>query len=43
LVEEARPISRTSPSTCEKIKYSNRSGTLGSFPTPYYRWSATLP
>ena len=29
LVEEVRPISRTNPSTCQKIKCSNRSDTLG--------------
>ena len=43
MVADVRPISRTSPSTCQKIKYSNRNGTLGSCPTPDYRWSATQP
>jgi hypothetical protein len=43
LVEEVLTISRTSPSTCLKIKYSSRSDTLGSCPTPDYRWSATWP
>jgi len=36
-----RPISRTNPSTCRKIKYSSRSDTRGSCPTADYRWSAT--
>jgi hypothetical protein len=43
LVEDVRTISRTSPSTCQKIKYSNRNDTLGSCPPPDYRWSATQP
>jgi hypothetical protein len=43
LVVDVRPVNRTSPSTCRKIKYSNRSGTLRSCPTPDHRWSATLP
>jgi hypothetical protein len=41
LVADVRPSSRTSPSTCRKIKYSNRSDTLGSCPTLDYYWSAT--
>ena len=41
MVADVRPISRTSPSTCQKIKYSNRSDTLGSCPTSDHRWSAT--
>jgi len=41
LVADVRPISSTRPSTCQKIKYSNRSDTLGSCPTLDYRWSAT--
>src|SRR6185295_2487913 len=41
LVEEVRPISRTSPSTRRKIKYSSRSDTPGSCPTSDHRWSAT--
>ena len=41
LVEDVRPISRTNPSTCRKIKYSNRSDTPGSCPTSDHRWSAT--
>ena len=41
LVEDGRPISRTSPSTCQKIKYNNRSDTRGSCPTSDHRWSAT--
>ena len=36
-----RPSSRTSPSTCRKIKYSSRSDTSGSCPTSDHRWSAT--
>jgi LuxR family transcriptional regulator, maltose regulon positive regulatory protein len=41
LAEDVRPISRTNPSTCQKIKYSKRSDTPGSCPTRDYRWSAT--
>jgi len=41
LAAGVRPISRTSPSTCAKIKYSNRNDTLGSCPTSDHRWSAT--
>ena len=41
MVADVRPISRTSPSTCRKIKYSNRSDTPGSCPTSDHRWSAT--
>ena len=41
MVEDGRPISRTSPSTCQKIKYNNRSDTRGSCPTSDHRWSAT--
>ena len=41
MAEDVRPISRTSPSTCRKIKYSNRSDTSGSCPTGDHRWSAT--
>ena len=41
LAEEVRPSSRTSPSTCRKIKYSRRSDTPGSCPTSDHRWSAT--
>ena len=41
LVEDVRPISRTNPSTCRKIKYSKRSDTPGSCPTSDHRWSAT--
>jgi hypothetical protein len=40
-MEDVRPISRTNPSTCRKIKYSSRSDTRGSCPTADYRWSAT--
>jgi hypothetical protein len=32
LMADVRPISRTSPSTCQKIKYSNRSDTRRSCP-----------
>ena len=39
-VADVRPSSRTSPSTCRKIKYSSRSDTLRSCPTGDYRWSA---
>jgi hypothetical protein len=41
LVVEARAIRRTSPSTCQKIKYNNRSDTLGSCPPVDHRWSVT--
>jgi hypothetical protein len=41
LVTDVRLISRTSPSTCQEIKYSNRSDTLGSCPTSDHRWSAS--
>ena len=41
MAADVRPISRTSPSTCRKIKYSNRSDTPGSCPTSDHRWSAT--
>jgi hypothetical protein len=40
LVEDVRPISRASPSTCRKMKYSNRSDTLDHDPTSDHRWSA---
>jgi hypothetical protein len=40
LVDDVRAISRSSPSTCEKIKYSNRNDTLGSCPASDHRWSA---
>ena len=43
MMADVRPISRTKPSTCEKIKYSNRSDTMGSCPTGDHRWSATQP
>jgi hypothetical protein len=39
LVEDVRVISRTSPSTCRKIRYSSRSDTLGSCPTGDHRCS----
>jgi hypothetical protein len=41
LAEDVRHDSRTNPSTCQKIKYSNRSDTPGSCPTSHHRWSAT--
>ena len=41
MAEDVRPISRTSPNTCEKIKYSNRSDTSGSCRPADHRWSAT--
>ena len=41
MVEDVRPSSRTSPSTCRKIKYSNHSDTPGSCLTNDHRWSAT--
>jgi len=41
LAEDVRHDSRTNPSTCQKIKYSNRSDTPGSCPTDDHRWSAT--
>ena len=40
---DVQTISRTNPSTCRKIKYSNRSDTPGSCPTEDHRWSATRP
>ena len=40
LVDDVRAISRSSPSTCQKIKYSNRNDTSGSCPTKDHRWSA---
>jgi hypothetical protein len=43
LAVDVRAISRSSPSTCQKIKYRNRSDTLGSCPTSDHRWSAPLP
>ena len=39
--EDVRHDSRTNPSTCQKIKYNNRSDTSGSCPTSDHRWSAT--
>ena len=41
LAADVRHDSRTSPSTCQKIKYSNRSDTPGSCLTSDHRWSAT--
>ena len=41
MVEDLRPSSRTSPSTCRKIKYSNHSDTPGSCLTDDHRWSVT--
>ena len=41
MAADVRPSSRTSPSTCWKIKYSNCNDTWGSCPTLDYRWSAT--
>ena len=38
LLEDVRHDSRTSPSTCQKIKYSIRSDTSGGCPTGDYRW-----
>jgi len=43
LAKDVRAISRSSPSTRQKIKYRNRSDTLGSCPTSDHRWSAPLP
>ena len=40
MVDDVQAISRSSPSTCQKIKYSNRNDTLGSCPTRDHRWSA---
>jgi len=40
--EDVRPISTTSPSTWQKIKYSTRRDTLGSCLPVDHRWSATL-
>ena len=41
MVEDVRPFSRTSSSTCRKIKYSKRRDTPGSCPANDHRWSAT--
>ena len=41
LVADVRPISRTKPSACRKIKYSSRSDTSGSCLAGDHRWSAT--
>jgi ribosomal subunit interface protein len=41
LAEDVRHDSRTNPSTCQKIKYSNRSDTPGSCLTSDHRCSAT--
>ena len=38
---DVRPIIRTSPSACPRIKYSSRSDTSGSCPTGDHCWSAT--
>ena len=43
LLEDVRTASRASPSTCQKIKYSNRSDTSGSCPPADHGWSATQP
>src|SRR4051794_40007802 len=43
LAPDLRPSSTTSPSTCRKIKYSNRNDTLGSCPTSHHRWSTRQP
>src|SRR5689334_21901340 len=43
LLADVRHGSRTNPSTCRKIKYSNRSVTSRSSPTSDHRWSATPP
>jgi hypothetical protein len=43
LVEDVRTMSRTSPSTCQKIRYSSRSEILRSRVTVDYRWSAARP
>ena len=40
MAEDVRHDSKTNPSTCRKIKYSNRNDTLGSCPTSDHRWSA---
>ena len=40
LAEDVRHDSRTNPSTCQKIKYSNRNDTPGSSLTSDHRWSA---
>jgi hypothetical protein len=36
---DVRPISRTSPSTCQKIKYSNRGDTSEIMPS---RWRSSI-
>ena len=41
MAEDVWPISRASPSSCRKIKYSIRSDTPGSCPTGDHCWSAT--
>jgi hypothetical protein len=43
LADDVRTASRTSPSTCQKIKYSNRNDTTGSCLPSDHRWSATQP
>jgi Homeodomain-like domain len=42
-VADVRHASRTSPSTCRKIKYSNRSDTPGSCPTSDHRSQRPTP
>jgi NAD(P)-dependent dehydrogenase (short-subunit alcohol dehydrogenase family) len=41
LAVDVHSVSRTSLSTCPKIKYSNRSDTSGSRRSADHRWSAT--
>ncbi len=41
LASDVRHVSRTNPSTRQKIKYSKRKDTPGSFPAGDHRWSAT--
>jgi hypothetical protein len=43
LPADVRPISRTSPSTCRKIKYSNCNDTPGSCPIGNHRWWRPRP
>ena len=43
LGEDVRHDEQANPSTCRKIKWSNRNDTLGSCPTVGYRWSRPGP
>ena len=43
MAADVRHDSRTNPSTCRNIKYSNRNDTPGSCPTSNHRWSTARP